>query len=580
MASILFDDITFPRELYDPDTFEFVAPVSTLLTFTPHIISQLAKTSEEQQEPIPLPNLNTGLNNNNSAESANTFASSSTPEQTSNSSRDQAESSSSSGGVFSSFKNFAASQGTQKIIENGLYLAGRYMDGSAAQSARRSSYENDSRYDTRSRQSNSSSSNYWFGSSSSNRYDYRDQERQRLRDMEDRLKQMERDMRQQSAMARSEVDAQRRERVQLEQELESQKQKVKKLEKEVEQQQKEQDANKKKQEEEKKRQQEKEAADKKKKKESSSSEANEEQDSESASLLKKQKGKDESSSSQEVTATNNGVDTTNAVLMATVGVASLVMSLYAAHKASATYSVVRFHDQLELLIEQCEGVIQSTEAWMSEQFLEVPDQIRQDLKNLKELIETIQRLDPRSEKKAETVAWSMSAVGSIGAVGGAVLGSMTAMASGGTLVVGCALYGIINRARFNGPEYDAARSMMEVRAIQVLKSLGVNPNSSTINGRGGAKSTSLIHESRLERLRIEFERREGLEMGDANEIDGLAVEEALLEASFSAPFVSQKSGRSRQQSATSAAAASTVLEDPSRPTLTLKTEPKRVSIHA
>ncbi|KAF9907140.1 hypothetical protein EC991_011280 [Linnemannia zychae] len=572
MASILFDDITFPRELYDPDTFEFVAPVSTLLTFTPHIISQLAKTSEEEQEPIPLPNLNpTSNTSNTNSGTANTTASSSS-EQTSNPSQAKAEQPTPSGGVFSTFKNFAAGQGTQKIIENGLYLAGRYMDGSAAQSARRSSYENDYRYDTRSRQSTSSSSNYWFGSS--NRHDYRDQERQRLRDMEERLRQMERDMRQQSAMARSEVDAQRRERVQLEQELESQKQKVKKLEKEVEQQQKEQEANKKKQEEQKK-QQEKEAAEKKKKGKDSSSKANEEEDSESATLLKK-KDKD-NSSSQEMT-TTNGVDTANTVLMATVGVASLVMSLYAAHKASATYSVVRFHDQLELLIEQCEGVIQSTEAWMSEQFLEVPDQIRQDLKMLKELIETIQRLDPRSEKKAETVAWSMSAVGSIGAVGGAVLGSMTAMASGGTLVVGCALYGIINRARFNGPEYNAARSMMEVRAIQVLKSLGVNPNSSATNSGKGGRSTSLIHESRLERLRIEFERREGLEMGDANEIDGLAVEEALLESSFSAPFVSQKStsaGRSRQQSGVRPA----VLED-TRATLSMKTESKRVSVHA
>ena len=176
----------------------------------------------------------------------------------------------------------------------------------------------------------------------------------------------------------------------------------------------------------------------------------------------------------------------------------------------------------------------------------------------------------------------MSAVGSIGAVGGAVLGSMTAMASGGTLVVGCALYGIINRARFTGPEYNAAKSMMEVRAIQILKFLGVNPNASAAapSSRGG-RSASLIHESRLERLRIEFERREGLEMGDANEIDGLAVEEALLESSFSAPFVSQKATatrRSRQQNGSSAAAAA-VLED-TKPTLSMKSEPKRVSIHA
>ncbi|KAG0074797.1 hypothetical protein BGZ90_010456, partial [Linnemannia elongata] len=360
MASILFDDITFPRELYDPDTFEFVAPVSTLLTFTPHIISQLAKTSEEEQEPIPLPNLTPSPTSDNPE----------TTNASSSSSSSSAESKSSSGGMFSSFKSFATSQGTQRILDNGLYFAGRYMEGSA--SARRSSYEDDNyRYETRSRQSTSS----WFGSSSSNRYEYRDQERQRLRDMEDKLRQMERDMRQQSAMARSEVDAQRRERVQLEQELESQKQKVAKLEKEVEQQQKEQEANKKKQQEEekKKKKQEEEAAAEKKKKEAKEDKKD-----------KKDKDKDkEESSSQAVTTTDNGADAANMVLMATVGVASLVMSLYAAHKASSTYSVVRFHDQLELLIEQCEGVIQSTEAWMSEQFLEVPDQIRQDLKMLK-----------------------------------------------------------------------------------------------------------------------------------------------------------------------------------------------------
>ncbi|KAF9933904.1 hypothetical protein FBU30_004072 [Linnemannia zychae] len=553
MASILFDDITFPRELYDPDTFEFVAPVSTLLTFTPHIISQLAKTSEEEQEPIPLPKSTT--NNKESTSSASPSSSSST-EKTRPKSND---STGATGGVFSTFKSFATEQCAQKIIENGFYLAGRYMDGSS--SARRSSHESDRRYDTHSHQSTSNSS-YWFGSS--NRYN-REQEQQRLRDMEERLRQMERDMHHQSAMARSEVDAQRRERVQLEQELASQRQKVKNLEKEMERQQKEQEANKKKQE-------------KEEKKKKESSKPNEEEDSESATLLKK-KNKDESAS-QEVATKNN--DATQAVLMATVGVASLVMSLYAAHKASSTYSVVRFHDQLELLIDQCESVIQSTEAWMSEQFLEVPDQIRQDLKMIKELIETIQRLDPRSEKKAETVAWSMSAVGSIGAVGGAVLGSMTAMASGGTLVVGCALYGIINRARFSGPEYNAARSMMEVRAIQLLKSLGVNPNSSTASSSSrGGRSASLIHESRLERLRIEFERREGLEIGDANEIDGLAVEEALLESSFSAPFVSQKSsaakesvGKSRQQSGNEAA-----IED-AKPSLTMKKEPKRVSVHA
>lgn len=148
----------------------------------------------------------------------------------------------------------------------------------------------------------------------------------------------------------------------------------------------------------------------------------------------------------------------------------------------------------------------------------------------------------------------MSAVGSLGAVGGAVIGSMTAMASGGTLVIGCALYGIVARARYNGPEYKGARTMMELKATRILKSLGVNPASATLTASPssvGATRTSLIHESRIDRLKLEFERRDGLDIRDADEIDGLVVEEALRESSFSAPFVSQKASakaRLRQQS--------------------------------
>lgn len=114
-----------------------------------------------------------------------------------------------------------------------------------------------------------------------------------------------------------------------------------------------------------------------------------------------------------------------------------------------------------------------------------------------------------------------------------------AMASGGTLVVGCALYGIISRARYNGPEYSAARTMLEHQAVKTLRALGVNPSSSSTSASGGSK-TLLIHESRLQRLRIEFEKREGHDLRDADEIDGLAVEEAMQTSSFSAPFVSQK----------------------------------------
>ncbi|KAG0251649.1 hypothetical protein BG011_007464 [Mortierella polycephala] len=555
MASILFDDITFPRELYDPDTFEFVPPVSTLLSFTPHILSQLAKSSESEQEPLPIPEDTTPTDRNKE-----TNKEANQEEATASTS-----SSSSSSGFFSTIKNFASSHGTQRIVENGLYMAGRYMDGSAASASARaseaaaaaaasSSSSSEHRYSNSSRRRSQDS--FWFGYR-----DHGDQERQRLKEMKQRLQQMEHDMRYNTAMARSEIEAQRRERYKLEQELETQQLRVKKLEAEMEEQQRQnalQNQQKQKEEEERQKQQQlqeeekrraaqtsrkqKEAEVEKSKSKSNDSESESEdeqdKDSEKKALLKKSRLEPKN------------LDT-NTVIMATVGAASLVMSLYSAHKASSTYSVVSFHDQLEVLMSQCESAVQSTEAWISEQFLEVPDQICEDLKLIKELMETIQRLDPRSEKKAEAMAWGMSAVGSLGAVGGVVLGSMTAMASGGTVVVGCALYGIITRARYNGPEYSAARVMMEVKAAQTLRALGVSPTNSSPASTFGGRAT-LIHDSRIERLRIEFEKREGHDLRDADEIDGLAVEEALRESSFSAPFVSQKASakaeRARQQS--------------------------------
>ncbi|KAG0088595.1 hypothetical protein BGZ92_005967 [Podila epicladia] len=502
MASILFDDITFPRELYDPDTLEFVAPVSTLLSFTPHILSQLAKDSEKDQEPFlpkqepPQPTAEAPAQDGTSTNATNK-----------------------SSGIFSTLKQVAADQSARKILENGLYLATQINDSSSSPSSRHQDYS------YRHASSQSSSSSYWFGSSS--RYELRDQERRRLEDLEARLRQMERDMAQSSLLARSEIESQRQARTKLEHELEAQKAKVKKLERDAEEQKekekkREQQQQQEEEEENKKQKKKEEEAQKMKEKSKKTKEEEKEtKDSEKKPLIKKEDGSDAA---------------INAVVLATVGAASLVMTLYSAHKASSLYSVVTFHDQLEVLLTQCEGVVQSTEAWISEQFLEVPDQIHADLKMIKELMETIQRLDPRSEKKAETIAWSMSAVGSLGAVGGAVIGSMTAMASGGTLVVGCALYGIITRARYNGPEYKGARTMLEMRAVQILKSLGVSPSApSTTNGGQGAKSR--IHDDRIERLRIEFEKREGHDMKDADEIDGLNVEEALREASFSAPYV-------------------------------------------
>jgi hypothetical protein len=48
---LLFDDYDFPRELWDSSTQTFTTPVDTLLTFCPHIVTQLKKDPREQ-EPI------------------------------------------------------------------------------------------------------------------------------------------------------------------------------------------------------------------------------------------------------------------------------------------------------------------------------------------------------------------------------------------------------------------------------------------------------------------------------------------------------------------------------------------------
>ncbi|KAI1298292.1 hypothetical protein EDD11_006861 [Mortierella claussenii] len=586
MASILFDDINFPRELYDPDTLEFVPPVSTLLAFTPHILSQFAKASENEQEPMPIP---TPLGSNAADSQTKEGGDKDThkdgiKEENNRDTEASSSSSTSPSGLFSKFQQFASTHGTQKLVDSGLYLAGQYMNGAA--SGKASSSREREREQERDRYSNNNSSNSWDRSYQDRHQDreqksswfggrrdhHQNQERERLREMEERLRQMEQDMRHNSAMARSEIDIQRRERHKLEQELEQQKIKVKKLEKEMEQREADEIKKKKEQEEE-------EAKKKKKEKEKAEQEKREKEKSKD----KKGAEKEDEANKSLLKSSDAGMDPAHMALMASVGVASLVMSLYSAHKASATYSVVSFHDQLEQLMKHCENVVQSTEAWMSEQFLEVPDQMREDVKLIKELMDAIQRLDPRSEKKAETVAWSMSAVGSLSAVGGVVLGSMTAMASGGTIVVGCALYGIMARARYNGPEYKGARTMMEHKVAQVLRSLGVNPAGTIASASStrGLTRSSLMHDARIDRLRIEFDKRDGHDLLDADEIDGMVVEDALRTSAFSAPFMSQRSTRASEREkeraakliSISSSSSNTSAED-LRPTLKMKKEPK------
>ncbi|KAG0231126.1 hypothetical protein BGW41_002320 [Actinomortierella wolfii] len=552
MASILFDDIAFPRELYDPDTLEFVPPISTLLSFAPHILSQL-HLPESEQEPLPVPPPTPNATQKGSNGEAKTQPSHIQQQQ-----QQQQKQQDDSQGFFDKLKGAASSRTGRQLFSDGAYMAGRYMHGAAASSSsstRTRTYDNDyyytrlrqeepkdGRYYTHSQQARQASSstssppyfkvfphlNALFGFQQNDSSE-RDQERARLRELEERLEAFEREYERQDMYSRREQERINQERRQLVQELEEHRKKVKKLEKAL---QEEQDAKKKSQE---KSEEEKE---KTKKKEEDKKKKEDEKDKEDKET-KEEKQKD---GQVDTVAKTNDPDL---LVMAVVGVTSLAVALYSAHRASKTYSTVSFHDQLEILLDQCRSVIQSAEAWMSEQVLEVPQQMREDVIMIKELLDSINRLDARSEKKAETVAWSGSALGSLGVLGGVALSSMTAVASGGTLIVGCALYGIVSRARYNGVEYKAARTMVELKVAQLLKVLGTgdyNPalQNTSIFGKQSQKNSEqqgssleapakggAAYQRRLEKLRLQFQRRASEEMADADEVTDLQIEAEL-----------------------------------------------------
>ncbi|KAG0252353.1 hypothetical protein DFQ27_008136 [Actinomortierella ambigua] len=554
MASILFDDIAFPRELYDPDTLEFVAPISTLLSFTPHILSQLPLPDAEQE---PLPTI--PETKKEGCDDAKTGQ-----QQDHTTPKSEGATTAAPSGFFATLKDVASSAAARKLVSDGAYLAGRFMDGVASSSSRptpSSSHSTGSRtrdeyYYTRLRReeeererasrqaketppsspTSSSSSSYSYynpllsplGAMFGFREDTsaRDQERKRLEALEAQLAAFEREYEQQDMYSRREQGRINQERQQLLQALEEQKQRMEQLERA---QQEEQEAKKRKQQEEEEQKKNKTKNDKNQKPDSKTSNT--------TTTTNTKDGDKQTDGAEGEGAVTKKKETQDPLVMAAVGVASLAMAMYATHRASTTYSAISFHDQLEMLLGHCQSAIQSAEAWMSEQVLEVPHQMREDVKMIKELMDTIHRLDPRGEKKAETMAWSASALGSLGIVGGVALSSMTAVASGGTLVVGCALYGIVSRAKYNGPEYSAARTMMELKAAQLLKVLGTgdyNPalqenlqqqqaqTSQVTRAKGGS-----AYQRRLEVLQLEFQRRASEDVADADEVTDLRIEDEL-----------------------------------------------------
>ncbi|KAI8988104.1 hypothetical protein BDF20DRAFT_813462, partial [Mycotypha africana] len=141
--------------------------------------------------------------------------------------------------------------------------------------------------------------------------------------------------------------------------------------------------------------------------------------------------------------------TTSTIAKSAAAASVLSLSLYSTYQASLKFSEVSFHNQLEILINQIQSIVQSTEIWIEEHEKlgdPVSDRIRNDVVQIKQIIEYLTRLDPRANKKMEAAGWGCGAIGGLSAVGGFALGSAAAMTGGAVLALGGAAVMISSKA--------------------------------------------------------------------------------------------------------------------------------------
>ncbi|KAL0078639.1 hypothetical protein J3Q64DRAFT_1765490 [Phycomyces blakesleeanus] len=188
---------------------------------------------------------------------------------------------------------------------------------------------------------------------------------------------------------------------------------------------------------------------------------------------KKDEGKDEKKEPKDVQKTDEQQGNVNGMLLKSAAVVgALSMSVYSTYHASSLLGDVKFHDQLELLLTHVEGIVQSTSVWISEReklgdF--VPEQVKKDLSQLKQLIEYLGRLDPRSEKRTEAAGWGIGAVGSLSVLGGVAYGSAAIMTGGAVVVLGGLLVSVSTMARYSGKRTEGARVVLEGQVRSILE---------------------------------------------------------------------------------------------------------------
>lgn len=87
-------------------------------------------------------------------------------------------------------------------------------------------------------------------------------------------------------------------------------------------------------------------------------------------------------------------DKNNTLAKSVAAAGFLSLSLYSTYKASAAFSEISFHNQLEILLSQVQAILQSTDIWIREHENlgdKVPNQVRSDVAYLKELVDFIER---------------------------------------------------------------------------------------------------------------------------------------------------------------------------------------------
>ncbi|RCI04005.1 hypothetical protein CU098_010283 [Rhizopus stolonifer] len=153
---------------------------------------------------------------------------------------------------------------------------------------------------------------------------------------------------------------------------------------------------------------------------------------------------------------------TSTMAKSAVAASVLSLSLYSTYQASVKFSEVSFHNQLEILITQVQSILQSTQVWIEEHDKlgdGVPNQIRSDVIQLKQIVDYLVRLDPRSNKKIEAAGWSFGALGGLSALGGLALGSATVATGGAALALGGVVVMISSKAQ--GKSQLGARLLLE-----------------------------------------------------------------------------------------------------------------------